>query len=184
MATLAPAPSVILQPLTQQALATLGADAPTAQSLMRLAVALAQDVNRLPGLKGRERLEIVLKILREVLATPAIASRIPTEIKPVLDNVVDQIIPETLTLVVGASRGEFALQRPSVGCIARLGALFCRTAAAVVGPGTAVGGQAFAAVAEQAAAVAAVAPPAPASSPATGILEIRQPEAPTEPAKL
>jgi hypothetical protein len=178
------ATAATLQPLIQQGLAALGADVPTAQSLMRLAVALAQDVNRMPGLKGRERLEIVIKILREVLATPAIATRIPAEVKPVLDNVVEQIIPETLTLVVGASRGEFSLQRPSVGCVARLGALFCQTAAAVVGTGA--GGQALAQAASVSAAVAAVAAqqPAPASTPAIGSLEIRQPVAPTEPVKI
>jgi hypothetical protein len=166
---------VSLQPLIQQALAAIGADVPTAQSLMRIAVALAQDVNKMPGLKGRERLDLVLKVLREVLATPAVADRIPADVKPVLDNVVAQIIPETLTLVVGASRGEFSLQRPSVGCVARLGALFCQTAAAVAGSGTEVGK-----LAAQAAAVSgavAAATEAPASTPATGGLELRQPVA-------
>jgi hypothetical protein len=119
---IAPAPELVAQ-----AVAALGgAMPPSVQGLMRVGVALAQDVNRLPGLKGRERLELVQRILREALAAPSVKDRVPAEVVAAIDT----IIPEALTLVVSASRGEFSLKRPSVGCLVGVAALFCRGVAA------------------------------------------------------
>lgn len=146
---------------------------PSVQSVMRVAVALAQDVNRLPGLKGRERLELVQHILREALAVPAVKERVPAEVLAAIDTV----IPATLTLVVSASRGEFSLKRPSVGCFAGVAAVLCRSVASAAGANTQVGQ-----IASQAASLAATVSEPPAAPPATdGTLTVREPE-PTKPA--
>lgn len=147
---------------------------PSVQSVMRLAVALAQDVNRLPGLKGRERLELVQHILREALSAPAIKDRVPADVMTAIDT----IIPATLTLVVGASRGEFSLKRPSVGCFAGVAAVLCRSVAAAAGKQSQVGQ-----LASQAASLATVVAAEPqAVPPATdGTLTVREPES-TKPA--
>lgn len=121
----------ILQSLIATGLSQIGTDVPTAQGLMRLAVTLAQDANKFQGIKGRDRLDLVLKALREVLTTTAITQKIPPEVLVGLREVINTIIPETITLVVEASRGGYDLKRPSVGCVASLLALFCKSAAAV-----------------------------------------------------
>jgi hypothetical protein len=133
---MADANSVLLQTLIATGLSKIGADVPTAQSLMRLAVTLAQDANKFQGLKGADRLALVLSALREVLTTTAITQKIPPEALKALREVVDSVIPETITLVVAASRGGFDLKRPSVGCIAAFVALFCRTVAATAPAGS------------------------------------------------
>jgi hypothetical protein len=155
--------------LVAQAVAALGgAMSPSVQSLMRIGVALAQDVNRLPGLKGRERLELVQRILREALAAPSVKDRVPAEVI----SAIDTIIPEALTLVVSASRGEFSLKRPSVGCLVGVAALFCRGVAAAAGADSQVGR-----LASQTATLAAESQSAPAPAPATdGTLTVRNPE--------
>jgi hypothetical protein len=91
---------------------------------MRLGVQLAQEANRLPGLRGRERLELVLKMLRDLL------KELPEETRKPLEVIVENVIPETVTLVVEASRGGFDLKKPSVGCVARLAVLLCRSVGA------------------------------------------------------
>jgi hypothetical protein len=152
-----------------QALVTQAAAAvsPSTQSLMRVAVALAQDINRLPNLKGRERLELVQRVLREALAVPAVKERIPADAMAALQETVTTIIPETLTLVVGASRGEFSLKRPSAGCVAAVAALFCRTVAVAAGSNSQIG--------RLAAQAASVVPPAAVET-TDGTLTVRSPE--------
>lgn len=118
--------------LLKIALKELGADVPTTQSVLRIAVVLAEAANRLPRLAGREKLDLVLQTLRGVLATPAVRDRIPEEARAPLTLVIDTVVPETLALVIEAGRGRFDLKKPSVGCLAKLGALLCRSAAAVV----------------------------------------------------
>lgn len=118
--------------LLKIALKELGADVPTTQSVLRIAVVLAEAANRLPRLAGREKLDLVLQTLRGVLATQAVRDRIPEEARAPLSLVIDTVVPETLTLVIEAGRGRFDLKKPSVGCLAKLGALLCRSAAAVV----------------------------------------------------
>jgi hypothetical protein len=153
---MAAANSQLLQALIATGLSKIGTDLPTAQSLMRLAVDLAQDANKFQGLKGADRLALVLSALREVLTTTAITQKIPPEALKAMREVVETVIPETITLVVAASRGGYDLKRPSVGCVASFVALFCRTVAA-----TAPAGSQIASVAGAAQAVAsAVATPA------------------------
>jgi len=126
--------------LLNMALAQLGAVAhgngvttvvtPTAQSLMRIAVTLAQEANKATGLPGRAKLDLVIHALRDLLATPVVAERLSPEAAASLHGLVDTVIPETISLVVEASRGAFALKKPSIGCLAGVVALFCRQAAA------------------------------------------------------
>ena len=136
-----------VETLKVMALAQLGTDVPTAQNLMRIAVALAQDVNKANQLSGREKLDHVMRALRGLLAEKAVTDRVPAAELAVLQNVMNDVVPETISLVVEASRGAFQLKKPSIGCVARVGALLCRQVAAH-GPGE------FAAVASQAAQMA------------------------------
>lgn len=113
-----------------------GLKEPTTASVLRVTVKLAEAVNKLPGLKGAERLDLVLKTLREVLALPEVAAKLTPEAKAAIYKVVDEIVPETLTLVIDAGRGRFALKKPSVSCVAALAALLCRTVAAAAPAGS------------------------------------------------
>lgn len=119
--------------LVAAALREFGADTPTTQTIMRVAVSLAATVNRLPGLRGREKADLVLGALRQALNTPALKGRIPAEAHAALLATVDTVVPETLNLVVAAGRGELDFRRPSVGCLAGIAAALCRSAAAVSG---------------------------------------------------
>jgi len=159
-----------IESLVAQAATAIG---PDTQSLLRIAVALAQDVNRLPGLKGRERLELVQRVLREALALPAVKERIPTDALTKLQEAITVIVPETLTLVVSASRGEFSLGRPSAGCVAAVAKLLCRSVAVVAGADSQIGR-----LASQA---ASVVPPVVEQFQTTdGTLTVRSPEPVTE----
>jgi hypothetical protein len=120
-----------LQSLAAMALREMGADAVTTQSLMRIAVVLATAVNKAPGLRGAEKQKLVLDALREVLATPMVADQMDDSAKAVLKDVIDNIIPQTLALVVEAGRSG-ALKKPTVGCVGSFAALFCRSAASAV----------------------------------------------------
>ena len=77
---------------------------------------------------------------------------------------IDSVIPETVTLVVEASRGSFDLKKPSVGCIARIAVALCRSAAAVAPPAVALTLRQAADAGEKVAEVAA-APPSEANIP-------------------
>ncbi len=114
--------------LVTLALREMGADAVTTQSLMRIAVVLATAVNKASGLKGLEKQKLVLDALREVLATPVIAEKLDDAAKAILVDAIDNIIPQTLALVVEAGRSG-ALKKPTVGCVGSFAALFCRSAA-------------------------------------------------------
>ena len=116
--------------LLNMALAQLGADSPSAQSLMRIAVSLAQEANKATGLPGRAKLDLVVHALRDLLAVPVVAERLSSAEAASLRALVDTVIPETISLVVEASRGAFALKKPSIGCLAGVAAFFCRQAAA------------------------------------------------------
>jgi hypothetical protein len=124
-------PASSAQSLAAMALREMGADAPTTQSLMRIAVVLATTVNKAPGLKGLEKQKLVVDALREVLATPMIADQLDDTAKAVLADAVNNIIPQTLALVVEAGRSG-ALKKPTAGCVGSFVALFCRSAASAV----------------------------------------------------
>lgn len=115
--------------LTEFALKEMGADAPTAATVVRVAGRLAPIVNAWPGLRGSEKQTIVLGVLREVLTSEAIKSRCEPAAHAVLLGLLDTVVPETLALAVAAARGEIDLRRPTVGCVGRLAALICRTVA-------------------------------------------------------
>jgi hypothetical protein len=116
----------------------LGTDVPTTQILMRISVLLAQQVNTFPQLKGREKMDLVLRVLRESLAIPTIKERVPVDVMPVLLDTINNVIPETITLAIEASRGGYTLKKPSIGCLASLAVLLCRTVAAAA-PSSEVG---------------------------------------------
>lgn len=104
--------------------------APTVESVMRLSVKLAQAANGLQGLKGSEKLSLVLSTLRETLNDPLVKEKMGAEEHAKLIALVDTVIPETLALVIAAGRGEIDLRKPSLGCLARFATLFCRVATA------------------------------------------------------
>ena len=79
-------PELVQSLVAQTASALLS---PNTQSLMRAAVALAQDVNRLPDLKGRERLELVQRVLREALA---MKDRLPADVMVALQETITTVI--------------------------------------------------------------------------------------------
>ena len=154
--------------LVALALQQIGTASPDAQLVMRIAVNLAQEANKAAGLKGRERLDLVVRALRETLAMPAIKERMPEAAWVALTEVVEVVVPETLTLVVSASRGSFQLKKPSVGCVVqvlntvlRIVSVFVPAVRPAVAPAAAVS------AALVSAAAASVDPaPAPAPSPA------------------
>ncbi len=117
-----------LQSLAALALREIGADTVTTQSLMRIAVVLATAVNKAPVLRGAEKQKLVLDALREVLATPMVADQLDATATGILQDAINNIIPQTLALVVEAGRSG-ALKKPTVGCVGSFAALFCRSAA-------------------------------------------------------
>ena len=121
--------------LLQIALKQFNADVPTTQSILRVSVILAEAVNKNKDLSGRAKMDLVVQTLRDVLAVPEVAARIPEDARGPLKVVIDIVVPETLSLVIEAGRGQFDLKKPSVGCLARLCGLTCRRAGARVGGG-------------------------------------------------
>jgi hypothetical protein len=117
--------------LASAALREFGADTPTTQTVMRVAVSLAAMVNKAAGLRGREKAELVISAIRQALANPEIKGRVSAEAHAALLATVDTVVPETLALVVAAGRGELDFRRPSVGCLAAIARALCRSAAAV-----------------------------------------------------
>lgn len=115
-------------------LATRELGAPTVESVMRLSVKLAQAANGLQGLRGSEKLSLVLSTLRETLNEPLVKEKLGAEEHAKLIALVDTVIPETLALVIAAGRGEIDLRKPSLGCLARFASLFCRVATALTAP--------------------------------------------------
>ena len=123
----------VFEKLQQLALKQFGTDAPTTQSVLRVAVVLAEAANKIKGLNGRAKLDLVLKTLRDVLDMPEVAARIPVDARGPLKIVVDTVVPEALSLIIEAGRGQYDLKKPSVGCLAMLCGLTCRRAGARVG---------------------------------------------------
>jgi hypothetical protein len=181
----APAPAGPGPALMQLALKELGADVPTTQSILRLAATLATAVNRWPGLHGPPTAEAVIGALRELLELEVIRDKLSAEEKAALRVVVDTVVPETLNLIVAAGRGEIDLRKPTPGCLAALGAMLCRTGAAVAiaaAPQSAEAQQA-ASILQGAASVAAVAAAVPASEKEDPVPSVEPTESP-EPVTL
>jgi hypothetical protein len=142
--------------LLQIALKQFGADAPTTHSILRVSVVLAEAVNKNKDLSGHAKMDLVVQTLRDVLVMPEVATRIPEEARGPLKVVVDTVVPEALSLIIEAGRGQYDLKKPSVGCLAKLCGLTCRRAGARVGGGV---GAALTAVAAKVEEVGDVAPP-------------------------
>lgn len=115
-------------------LASRDLGAPTVESVLRLSVKLAQAANNLKGLSGSDKLSLVLSTLRETLNEPLVKEKLGAEEHAKLIALVDTVIPETLTLVIAAGRGEIDLRKPSLGCLARFAPLFCRAATVLAAP--------------------------------------------------
>jgi hypothetical protein len=178
--------------LLEIALKQFGADAPTTQSVLRVSVILAEAVNKNKDLTGRAKMDLVLQTLRDVLAVPEVAARIPEDARGPLRVVVDTVVPEALSLIIEAGRGQYDLKKPSVGCLARLCGLTCRRAGAHVGGGVGAALTAVAVKVEEAGGVSAPVPPVvavvvaeekPVSADATvpAAAEVSPPPVPFEP---
>lgn len=100
-----------LEALATKALEHLGADAPTTESLLRVAAQIAVLVNKAPGLRGSEKSALVQRVLREVINMPVVRSKLSEEAASALSIVIDTVVPTTLTLIVSAGRGEFDLKK-------------------------------------------------------------------------
>lgn len=104
------------------------------QTLLRSATDLAQQVNQFRDLKGREKMEIVQDTLRDALQHPTIRQSITPALFEILMNTVKHVIPEAITLIINAGRGEFNFKKPSAGCISSLLSCFGIAAAAMGAP--------------------------------------------------
>lgn len=164
--------------LLQIALKQFGADVPTTQSVLRVSVILAEAVNKNKDLGGRAKMDLVVQTLRDVLALPEVALRIPEDARGPLRIVIDIVVPEALSLVIEAGRGHFDLKKPSIGCLARLCGLTCRRAGAHVGGGV---GAALTAVAVKVEEVGGVVAEAKPTAPAAATVPSSPSPAPVEP---
>ena len=117
-------------PSLQQIAITELAGGATAQSFLRLAVRLATEINKVADMKGSMKLAQVQGVLRMALAEPVVREKLSGEVLSVCESMIDTVVPEAITLVVQASRGEISLKKPTVGCVASLCGLFCRAAVA------------------------------------------------------
>lgn len=102
----------------------------TTQSFLRLAVRLATEINKEPGLKGSMKLAQVQGVLRMALAEPVVSEKLSPELVASLTMMIDTVVPEAITIAVQVSRGEISFKKPTVGCVASLCGLFCRAAIA------------------------------------------------------
>jgi hypothetical protein len=162
--------------LVALAVKQLGADVPTAQNLMRIGISLAQEVNKAKDLPGRAKLDLVVRALRGVLEEPVVRARLTPEVAASLQSVIQDVIPETISLVVEASRGAFQLKKPTVGCVAGVLALLCRQAAAHAPGDLGKAAAQAAVVAEVAKAASETATPAEVVAPEDTTLTLRIPE--------
>ena len=158
----APVNPFSVEALSAKALEILGAEVPTADSVLRVAAKLAQLVNKAPGLHGPEKAALVQQVLREILNSPVVRPKLDAAAVDALNVVIDTVVPTALTLIISAGRGEFDLKKP------REALLWCCRSAASVAVAAAA---AHTAITEKAVAPeqveAAVAPaPAPAAAPA------------------
>lgn len=119
--------------LAAKALEKLGASPPTADTILRLAAHLAELVNKAPGLRGPEKAALVQRVLRDVLAMPAVRAGLSDDAASALNTVIDTVVPTALTLIISAGRGEFDLSSPQAAA-ASVWSWCCRSVAAVAVP--------------------------------------------------
>lgn len=113
--------------LLDYALQKVGSTPLTTQLLLQLSADLGQIINRWSGLKGPEKAALVLGTLAKLLEQPAIREKLTDDQIKALRVIIDTVIPETLTLLVAAGRGEIDFRKPTPGCFAA----FCRSGVAI-----------------------------------------------------
>ncbi len=154
----------------------------TAEKVLKLGAHLAQVVNRIENLKGAEKSALVCETVTKVLeelekaggeqkpgSTGLDCSTNWTELR----GLVQTVLPTTLTLIVGAARGNIDLQKGAAAAaavaveVAPVVASWCTSCLPVAWRSTAVGlvNLAVAAAAAPAAAAQAPEPKAPLSQP-------------------
>ena len=115
----------------------LGDNAWRADLILRMGAVLAEAVNKAPGLSGQQKTDLVCQVILKLLedgekadkgrlevSNPIETSTIPWED---YKNIVKNLLPPTLELIVSAARGQFDLQKAAVvatGCLPYCG-LFC-----------------------------------------------------------
>jgi hypothetical protein len=102
-----------VEALVAKTLEMIGADVPTAVSLLQIAAKLAQLVNKAPNMHGPEKSALVQNVLREILNSPAVRPKLDAETVDKLNVVIDTVVPTALTLIISAGRGEFDLKKLS-----------------------------------------------------------------------
>ncbi len=125
---------ITAEDLLQQVIQRFQLTGVNTQTLLRSATDLAQQVNQFRDLKGREKMEIVQRTLRDALQHPTIRQAVTPELYVILMNTIKHVIPEAITLIINAGRGEFNFKKPSVGCIFSLLSCFGTAAAAMGAP--------------------------------------------------
>ena len=146
--------------LVQAANKLLGDTVPGVKDILCIGISLAKTAEKIPGMKGSEKLDAVLSCLREILAGP-IKEKLTTEELQALHTTVDTIIPTAIHLTVEASRaGDFVKKNISKSFLC----VPCRNKKTAV-------------VAIPAIPVIPVVEVAPAPAPAPASTETREPEA-------
>jgi len=85
----------------------LGDTIPGAKDLIKIGVSLAKTAEKIPGMKGVEKMDAVLSCLREILNGP-IKDKLSAEEFQVLSTTIDTMIPTIITVMIDASRaGDF-----------------------------------------------------------------------------
>ena len=139
----------------------LGETVPGVTDILRIGVSLAKTAEKIPGMKGSEKMDAVLVCLREILAGP-IKEKLSAEELRILQTTVDTVIPVTITLMIDASRaGEFIKKNIPMG-------VFCTPCRVTIAKK----------------AVAAVEAPVAPVAPAAPVAPVEVPEAPEAPATV
>ena len=79
-------------------------------------------------------MEIVQRTLRDALQHPQIRPHVDPTLYQSLMFTIDHVIPEAITLIIHAGRGEITFKKPSKGCISSLLSCFGIAAAALGAP--------------------------------------------------
>lgn len=119
--------------LAIKVLEKLGASPPTAETVLRRAAELAVLVNKAPGLSGAEKLALVQRVLRDIVNMPdMLVKGLGDKAVAELNNVIDTIVPTTISLIVSAGRGEFDLKKVVPTVVAAWSPWCCRAISTVV----------------------------------------------------
>jgi hypothetical protein len=115
----------------------LGDKAWRADMILRMGAVLAEAVNKAPGLSGQQKTDLVCQVILKLLEDAEKAEKGHEEGSNLKEtstvqwedykNIVKNLLPPTLDLIVSAARGKFDLQKAVVvatGCLPYCG-LFC-----------------------------------------------------------